>query len=113
MVRARIQAEYEAMLVHAKEVYSGEHHIIRLYVVGNPGAGKSSLVESLRREGFFKSFQRVSESSVPPHTAGIIPTEYYSKHFGRILLYDFAGDVEYYSSHAAILENVVEETIYF
>ena len=102
----RIQVEYEAMLVHAKEVYSGEHHIIRLYVVGNPGAGKSSLVESLRREGFFKSFQRVSESSVPPHTAGIIPTEYYSKRFGRILLYDFAGDVEYYSSHAAILENV-------
>ena len=79
-------------------------------MVGNPGAGKSSLLESLRREGFFKSFQRVSESSVPPHTAGIIPTTFYCKHYGRVLLYDFAGDPEYYSSHAAILENLASSS---
>ncbi len=29
-----------------------------------------------------------------------------SKKYGRILLYDFAGDVEYYSSHAAIFESL-------
>ena len=48
----------------------------------------------------------MSESSVPPHTAGIIPSTHTSKHCGRVLFYDFAGDPEYYSSHAAILENL-------
>ena len=48
----------------------------------------------------------MSESSVPPHTAGIVPSIHTSKHYGRVLFYDFAGDVEYYSSHAAILENL-------
>ena len=49
----------------------------------------------------------MSESSVPPHTAGIVPSIHTSKHYGRVLFYDFAGDAEYYSSHAAILENLV------
>ena len=81
--------------------------ITRAFVVGNPGAGKSSLVEALKREGFLDYYLfRVSESSVPPHTAGIIPSIHSSKHYGRVLFYDFAGDAEYYSSHAAILENL-------
>ena len=74
--------------------------------MGNSGAGKSSLVEALKREGLLDSFKRVSESSVPPHTAGIVPSIHTSKHYGRVLFYDFAGDAEYYSSHAAILENL-------
>ena len=74
--------------------------------MGNSGAGKSSLVEALKREGLLDLFKRVSESSVPPHTAGIVPSIHTSKHYGRVLFYDFAGDAEYYSSHAAILENL-------
>ena len=41
-----------------------------------------------------------------PHTAGIVPSIHTSKHYGRVLFYDFAGDAEYYSSQAAILENL-------
>ena len=52
----------------------------------------------------------MSESSVPPHTAGIVPSIYTSKLYGRVLFYDFAGDTEYYSSHAAILENLASST---
>ena len=78
----------------------------RAFVIGYPGAGKSSLVEALKREGLLDSFKRVSESSVPPHTAGIVPSIHTSKHYGRVLFYDFAGDAEYYSSHAAILDNL-------
>ena len=48
----------------------------------------------------------MSESSVPLHTAGIVPSIHTSKHYGRVLFYDFAGHPEYYSSHAAILENL-------
>ena len=104
--REKLQIDYISIMEHAKMRYSGEHHIIRIFVLGNSGAGKSSLLESLQRENFFESFRKVSESSVPLHTAGIIPCIYHSKHYGRVLLYDFAGDTEYYSSHAAILENL-------
>ena len=103
----QIYADYSSIQTLAKKKYSSAEPITRIFVIGNPGAGKSSLVETLKREGFFESFRRVSESSVPLHTAGIVPSIHTSKHYGRSLFYDFAGDPEYYSSHAAILENLV------
>ena len=105
--RDQIYADYSNIQTLAKKKYSSAEPITRIFVIGNPGAGKSSLVETLKREGFFESFRRVSESSVPLHTAGIVPSIHTSKHYGRSLFYDFAGDPEYYSSHAAILENLV------
>ena len=96
---------YTQIQEHAKKKYSTAEPITRLFVIGNPGAGKSSFVETMKREGLFQ-FGKVSESSVPLHTAGIVPSIYVSKRYGRVLFYDFAGDPEYYSSHAAILENI-------
>ena len=101
-----IQADYQSMQQLAEKKFSGSHHITKLFVVGHPGAGKSSLVHALKREGFFISFFRVSEKSVPPHTAGIVPSIHTSPSYGRVQFYDFAGDPEYYSSHAAILERI-------
>ena len=62
----------------------------------------------MKTEGLFQlqSWMGVSESSVPAHTAGIVPSIYFSKTCGRVLFFDFAGDAEYYSSHAAILEGL-------
>ena len=99
-------AHYDAIQKRAKQKYSLADRITRMFVIGNPGAGKSSLIEALKREGFFDSFRKVSSSSVPLHTAGIVPTIHIIKNCGRVLFYDFAGDAEYYSSHAAILENI-------
>ena len=107
----KIQIDYKSLLLSAKKKYSGSLSTNRLVVLGNPGAGKSSLVEALKREGFFESFRRISESSVAPHTAGIVPSSHLSKHYGRVWFYDFAGDPEYYSSHAAILENLASSKI--
>ena len=104
--KGKIYSQYEVVQSYAKKKYSRPEPITRAFVIGNPGAGKSSLVETLKREGFLDSFFTVSESSVPPHTAGIVPSIHTSKHYGRVLFYDFAGDAEYYSSHAAILENL-------
>ena len=104
--KCKFYSQYDAVQTHAKKKYSLPEPITRAFVIGNPGAGKSSLVEALKREGFFDWFWKVSESSVPPHTAGIVPSIHTSKHYGRILFYDFAGDAEYYSSHSAILENL-------
>ena len=106
-----IQADYQSMQQLAEKKFSGAHHITKLFVVGHPGVGKSSLVEALKRESFIKSLSRVSKKSVPPHTAGIVPSIHTSPSFGRVQFYDFAGDPEYYSSHAAILEKIFQSKI--
>ena len=104
--KGKIYHEYDTIQDISRKKYCGAERITRVFVIGNPGAGKSSLVETLKREDRLNFFRTVSETSVPPHTADIIPSIYRSKHYGRVLFYDFAGDPEYYSSHAAILENL-------
>ena len=74
-------------------------------------SGKSILIESLKREGFFSSLSQVSESTIPLHTSGIVPSVHHSKTIGRVLFYDFAGDKEYYSSHSTIISNVVQSKV--
>ena len=64
-----------------------------------------------RQKKSFRMSVRVSESVVPPHTAGIVPSIHVNKQYGRVLFYDFAGDPEYYSSHAAILEKLTSSQI--
>ena len=108
---SQIQAEYEKLQSLAKRKLSGENALTRIFVVGHPQAGKSSLIEALKREGLFYSiFARgalLSEADVPPHTAGIVPSIFTSSQYGRVVFYDFAGDPEYYSSHAAVLESLM------
>ena len=107
----RIQHEYEELRAKSIHKYSGQQVITRVFVLGNSGSGKSTLVESLKRKGIISSLFAVTEADVPPHTAGIIPSVHHSKEAGRLLYYDFAGDQEYYSSHAAILEMVSRSTV--
>ena len=108
---SRIQSAYEMLQSIAKKKFSGKHALTRIFVVGYPQGGKSSLIEALKREGLFYSIfartARLSEADVPPHTAGIVPSVYTSSQYGRVVFYDFAGDPEYYSSHAAVLESLV------
>ena len=87
---------------------------LKLFVVGNSGTGKSTLIKAIIMEASqrwlsFKGKQ-VNPKDVPPHTAGIVPIPFTSKHFGHAVLYDFAGQHEYYSSHAAVMENLILPT---
>ena len=87
---------------------------INMFVVGNPETGKSTLVKAICEEAsIFRKFvpkkmRRVK--NVPLHTAGIIPTTFRSKTFGNTVLYDLAGQVEYYTSHAAVIRSTVIST---
>ena len=81
---------------------------IKMFVLGNPGAGKSTLVKSLQTEGAMFSrikhrFTKVTD--VDERTAGIIPYDIESKALGRVNLYDFAGHREFYAGHDALLRN--------
>ena len=88
---------------------------INMFIVGNPETGKSTLVKAICKEATSilckivpKRMRRVK--NVPLHTAGIIPTTFRSKTFGNTVLYDLAGQVEYYTSHAAVIKSTVIST---
>ena len=107
-----IQANYKELQLLSSKKYSGEQKLTRVFVAGNVMSGKSTLIESLKREGFFDYyFSQVTESTVPLHTSGIVPSIHHSKTIGRVLFYDFAGDQEYYSSHSAIIANVLQSKV--
>ena len=84
---------------------------IKMFFIGNPTTGKSTLVKAIYSEKsrwwklLPRWFSRVK--NVPCCTAGIIPITFRSKKFGNTVLYDMAGQYEYYTSHAAVIENTV------
>ena len=84
---------------------------IKMFVLGNPGTGKSTFVKALSTEGQgFRSrikHQFTKVRDVDEKTAGIIPHDIHSKALGRLSLYDFAGHKEYYAGHDALLHNTM------
>ena len=84
---------------------------VKIFIVGNPSAGKSSLTKALQTEtsalgaalAFITGPRLVSD--VEQKTAGIVPCQFTSRKYGQVTFYDFAGQQEYYASHAALLQN--------
>ena len=87
---------------------------VKILVIGHGGEGKSTLIEAMEHEptaltslvNIFVSPKEVD--GVSQKTAGIIPRLFKSHVFGDVLVYDFAGQEVYYSSHAAIIKNTVD-----
>ncbi|XP_064388594.1 death-associated protein kinase 1-like isoform X4 [Halichondria panicea] len=86
------------------------HLPLSVFITGDGGVGKSTLLKSiLNSKGFWSIFQKATPvDDVDARTVGIIPYEIYTKEFGRIIYFDFAGQKEFYTSHCAILENAVK-----
>ena len=86
------------------------HLPLSVLIIGDGGVGKSTLLKSiLNPKGFWSWFQKATPvDGVDARTVGIIPYEIYTKEFGRIIYFDFAGQKEFYTSHCAILENAVQ-----
>ena len=78
---------------------------LKVLFVGHPSTGKTTLVESLKCE----AIEHLPEqcANVEPHTAGIIPTKFESKTYGPAVLYDFAGQPEFYASHEAVIQHLI------
>ena len=83
---------------------------VNVLLVGNPGAGKSTLSHVINDTTtgsiVLGSFRNVG--GVVPCTAGIIPYKLQHRTLGNIILHDFAGHSEYYSSHSAVIENLLQ-----
>jgi len=75
---------------------------MKVFVLGNSEAGKSTLVESLKTE---VPDPTLIVSNVEGPTAGVVPIKCNSEVFGKVLFHDFAGHPEFESSHSAFLES--------
>ena len=87
---------------------------IKVFVMGDPTVGKSTLVMALRSEtagflgGITGRIQKVT--GVDAKTAGICPYDFESKKYGSVILFDFAGQREFNASHAAVLQNAIKSS---
>ena len=81
--------------------------VVKVFVLGDPSAGKSSLVQAIQSNpGFLGSLLgRFQKVKVRQQTAGINSFTFRSSDFGNVVIYDFAGQREFYTSHAAFLQN--------
>ena len=92
------------------------HTYTKLVLTGYSGAGKtttSQLIHCLANEaGLFSALSSGRVTDVECLTAGIIPLHVESKvkEVGNMVIYDFAGQQEYYSSHAAVLERIMRNS---
>ena len=89
------------------------HTYTKLILTGYSGAGKTTTSQLIlllaNKSGFFSSGH---VTDVECLTAGIIPLHVESKvkEVGNMVIYDFAGQQEYYSSHAAVLERIMRNS---
>ena len=92
------------------------HTFTKLVLTGYSGAGKtttSQLIQLLANQaGLFSALSSGRVTDVQCLTAGIIPLHVESKvkEVGNMVIYDFAGQQEYYSSHAAVLERIMRNS---
>ena len=83
---------------------------VSVFVVGDKGAGKSTLTKALttEREGIARLAGRLSKvSGVKERTAGIECHTIHSSKIGHITLYDMAGHGEYHNAHDTVIRSSV------
>ena len=93
------------------------HTYTKLILTGYSGAGKTTISQLIFRlankaSGFFSLLSSGRVTDVECLTAGIIPLHVESKvnELGNMVIYDFAGQQEYYSSHGAVLESIMKNS---
>ena len=87
---------------------------IKVFIFGNPAAGKSTLVKVIENKvtsrfgALAGQFRNVS--GVELKTAGINTVTIQNSRLGSVTIYDLAGQFEYYSSHDALVENLMSSS---
>ena len=75
-------------------------------LTGDSGAGKTTITELIVCLASSTAVECVAD--VQRYTAGIVP--HHIQSLGNFVVYDFAGQQEYYSSHDAVLEQVMRRS---
>ena len=66
---------------------------VKIFVVGDNSSGKSTLIKSIQGESFYYRFWGIAYSTteVPTNKVGLVPSDFLSKNFGRMIFYDLAS----------------------
>ena len=83
---------------------------ITVFMVGDKGAGKSTLTKALmtEKEGILRWTGRVSKvSGVKEKTAGIECHTIHSSRIGSLTIYDLAGHREFHNSHDTVIRSSI------
>ena len=92
----------------AKTLYPVESYV-NVLIVGNRKAGKSTLSKVIEKTATgYNLSKQLGDNEVEPDTAGIIPMNIKHRKLQNIVLHDFAGHSEYYMSHSAVIENLLQ-----
>ena len=84
---------------------------LNIFVVGNTGSGKSTLVKALTAQSTPVVSRFVKVKDVTPLTTGIQCKTLNSEVFGNAHIYDFAGHEEYYASHEIVLQQTIQPLV--
>ena len=105
-------AENDAAAVY--ERVQVPHHVgsfINVFLLGDSGVGKTTLCQAIKnRSNIGIETDGAYVQGAKLHTAGIVPNKLEDYHLGNVIIHDFAGQKEYYSSHAAVLESLLEKS---
>ena len=96
---------YKAHREFFKEEHKAPQASVSMLFIGDAMTGKTTLVNSLRREAGLTVNQGEAE-----RTAGVIPSNFQSSKYGAVTAYDFAGQREYYATHEAVMESIMQKT---
>ena len=82
---------------------------VNIILLGDAGAGKTSLCHVLKERSELHIKDELVQG-VKNHTAGIVPSLLRDEKLGNVIVHDFAGHPEYYSSHTAVLESLLQSS---
>ena len=91
---------------------------VKVFVLGDSNVGKSTLISSLKKEGWFSFLTSllpiattVAEDAEPDH--GIITHDFKSKQCGQITLYDFVGKRLFHENQSDLLRETTHSSRVF
>ncbi|XP_072258085.1 death-associated protein kinase 1-like [Pyxicephalus adspersus] len=85
---------------------------VKLFVCGHSGVGKTTFVNTLKETGLLSRLQYyISGPETPPSTQGVSCTQADLKD-GSLVIWDFAGQMEYCFTHSLLLNTSGPNTIY-
>ena len=98
---------------------------VNILFLGNAGAGKTTLCEVIKSSANLSKVRKWTKMTLAwmighgseemvqqvqsTPTAGIVPDKLHHTHLGNVIIHDFAGHQEYYSSHSAVLEDLLQQ----
>ena len=113
------QDTYTKLITKLKN-YKSSHPVdsfVNIFILGHPGAGKSTLtravIEKSKQRSRIHRFvvgKSVRSNKVLAATAGMIPNVVNDGDLQNVIVNDFAGHIQYHSSHLTIIDHLIKKS---